>query len=104
MSTYTPQELIDEIREPMEGNDGKGSPMGTLTATNDPAQQHLIGVPQFLHYAPDDQLIVTIWSRFDYPEQWDALMKVWTHHDDDRLVEIERMEIEQVLADRTEED
>ena len=47
MSTYTPQELINAIRERMEGNDGKGASMGTLTATNDPAQQHMIGVPQY---------------------------------------------------------
>ena len=30
-------------------------------------------------------------------------MKVWNHHDDDRLVELEREVIEIVLSDRTEE-
>jgi hypothetical protein len=50
MTTYTPTELIETLQKRMKGNEGKGSSLGTLRATNDPEKQHLIGVPQFLEY------------------------------------------------------
>jgi hypothetical protein len=100
MTTYTPTELIETLQERMKGNEGKGSSLGTLRATNDPEKQHLIGVPQFLKYEADDQLIVVIWPRSDYPDEWDALLEIWNHRDDDRLVEVMREVIEDVLRDR----
>jgi hypothetical protein len=100
MGIYTTKKLIEELQERMTG---KGATMGTLISTSDPSEQHLVGVEQFLKYEPDDKLIVTIWSRSDYPEVWDLLMDVWHHRDDDRLVEVTREVIEDVLSDRTEE-
>jgi hypothetical protein len=101
MATYTPTELIETVQKRMEG---KGASLGTLLSTNDPEQQHPVGVQQFLKYEPDEPLIVTIWSRHDYPEASDALVEVWHHTDDDRLVEVTREVIEDVLRFRTVED
>jgi hypothetical protein len=81
---------------------GKGRSRGTLVSTSDPRQQHLIGSERFLKYEPDDHLLVTIWSREDYPEDWDKLMGVWHHTDDDRMVGATRQIIDAVLEDRTE--
>jgi hypothetical protein len=100
MTMYTAKDLIEVLRE---RTTDKGTSLGTLTATSDPNQQHLIGVERFLKYEPDDELLVVIWSRHDYPEAWDALMEVWHHRDDDQMVAATRQVIEYVLADRTEE-
>jgi hypothetical protein len=82
----TASELIASLQEYTTGK-GRRVSGGFLIASDDP-----LAAPgdHYMKYEPNDRLIVTIWSRHDFPNQWDALMNAWRSRNDDMLCDVQR--------------